>query len=245
MTALCLAGAGEAAEFAAFLARLLRWDRAAVVRLRAAGPALAVFGRPPFGPVLAVRTLELSQPAQLDTTVSAGQLLDGIDEDAATGAVPPGVTGPSWAGLLPPRGGWQRVADLDAASLREAAAGVIAEFRARSETPAADHRTRAELDVLAEELWSRPFSGTALPLRAVHAAHALGFLRPLPVPLSVSVAGPPASADAQAGASAERPALLAAGPWLRLRTAFGSVVIRSGGGAGPGAGLGLSVTLTG
>ena len=61
MTApLRLVDAREADGFAAFLARLLRWDKAAVVRLRASGTVLAVFGQPPFGGgVLAVRTAEL------------------------------------------------------------------------------------------------------------------------------------------------------------------------------------------
>lgn len=47
MTALHLADEGEAADLAAFLSRLLHYDRGAAVRLQAAGTALAVFGRPP------------------------------------------------------------------------------------------------------------------------------------------------------------------------------------------------------
>ncbi|WP_269853964.1 hypothetical protein [Streptomyces sp. RPT161] len=220
-----LADTGEAADLAAFLVRLVRWDKSAVVRLQAAGLALAVFGQPPFGGVLAVRTGALAEPCDFDVTVSAGQLLDGIDESAAVAAVPPGVTGPSWAGVLPPRGGWRRVAELDAEQLREAAARVIAEFRARTEALEPDKRTRGELDALAAEIWARPLGDTALPLRAVHAAHALGFLRPVRV--SAGVAG---------GASAEGPALFASGPWLRLGTAYGSAVVRRA------SGLGLTVS---
>lgn len=47
MTVLHLADEGEAADLAAFLSRLLHYDRGAAVRLQAAGTALAVFGRPP------------------------------------------------------------------------------------------------------------------------------------------------------------------------------------------------------
>ena len=43
----------------------------------------------------------------LDVTVSAGELLEAVDESGATAAVPGAVTGPPWAGVLPPRGGWQ------------------------------------------------------------------------------------------------------------------------------------------
>ncbi|GAA1895442.1 hypothetical protein [Streptantibioticus ferralitis] len=216
-----LADLGEAADLAAFLVRLVRWDKSAVVRLQAAGPALAVFGQPPFGGVLAVRTGALAESYAFDVTVSAGQLLDGVDESAVVAAVPPGVTGPSWAGVLPPRGGWQRIAEFDAEQLRAAAARVIAEFRARTEALEPDRRTRGELDALAEEIWSRHLGDTPLPLRAVHAANALGFLRPVRV-----------SAGTGGSAGAEGGALFASGPWLRLGTPYGSIAVRRS--TGPG-----------
>ncbi len=223
MTALCLAGRGQAADLAAYLTRLLRWDRAAVVRAQAAGQALAVFGRAPFGAgVLAVRMWELAGPAELDATVSAGQLLDAIDEDAERVVVPAEVTGPSWAGLLPPRAGWRRLAELDETPLREAAAAVVAEFRQRTEALPPERRTRVELDALAEEIWSRRLDGTPLPLRAVHAAHALGFLRPVPALVP----------ERPGAASGEGPVLFSAGRWLRLRTGHGSVAIRRENGPG-------------
>ncbi len=220
-----LADTGEAADLAAFLVRLVRWDKSAVVRLQATGQALGVFGQPPFGGVLAVRTGALAEPSEFDVTVSAGQLLDGIEESAAVAAVPPGVTGPSWAGVLPPRGGWRRIAALDAEELREVAARVIAEFRARTEALEPEKRTRGELDALAAEVWSRRLGETQLPLRAVHAAHALGFLRPVRV-----------CASGGGEAAAEAVALFASGPWLRLGTAYGSVAVRLA------SGLGLAVS---
>ncbi|MCQ4045434.1 hypothetical protein ACFOSC_19230 [Streptantibioticus rubrisoli] len=216
-----LADTGEAADLAAFLVRLLRWDKSAVVRLQVAGRALAVFGQPPFGGVLAVRTCALADPCECDATVSAGQFLDAVDESAATATVPPGVTGPSWAGVLPPRRGWRRIAELDAEQLREAAAGVIAEFRARTEALDPEKRTRGELDALAAQVWSRSLGETELPLRAVHAAHALGFLRPVRV-----------SAGGGGAAPADGPGLFTSGPWLRLGTAYGSVVVRRASGLG-------------
>jgi hypothetical protein len=240
MTVLHLAGAEEAGDppakqgedLAAFLTRLLRWDKAAVVRLQAAGPALAVFGHPPFGPVLAIRSWELTEAARLDATVSVGQLLDSLDERTATVTVPSGVTGPSWTGLLPPRGGWQHTADLELDMLRADAARIIAEFRARTEALEPTRRTRAELDTLAEELWSRRLGDTSLPLRAVHAAHALGFLRPVHTMAHAAGAG-------AAAAIGEPPALFACGPWLRLRTVHGSLALRT---SDEGAGLHLAVT---
>jgi hypothetical protein len=226
MTVLRPAGAGQVADLAAFLGRLVRWDKAAVVRLQGVpvpgGAAVGVFGRPPFGDVLAVRTVERAGDEPVaDVTVSAGQLLDGIDEAAGRAVVPPGVTGPSWAGVLPPRDGWERTAEPAAALLRATAAEVVAEFRSRTEALPADQRTRARLDALAEEIWSRSLPGTARPLRAVHAAHALGFLRPVRAAVGAGTVAPLDAAAGDAGT-----ALLARGPWLRLRTPYGSVAVR-------------------
>jgi hypothetical protein len=213
MTVLHLADEREAADLAAFLSRLLHYDRAAAVRLQAAGTALAVFGRPPSFEVLAVRAVRLGKPYEngldvtLDMTVSAGELLESVDESAATAQVPGAVTGPPWAGVLPPRGGWRAesgLPGLDAlhATVREA----VAEFRSRTQELAEEGRTRAELDRIGREIWSRTVGDTRLPVRAAHAAQSLGFFR--------------------AGAPVE---LFSSGAWLRLRTPFGSIAVRSAG----------------
>lgn len=233
------ADAREAADLGAFLGRLIHYDRAAAVRLQADRGAVAVFGRPPSFEVLAIRTVRLGRTAELDITVSAGELLEGIAEHGgtergATGqgseeagsvlAVPAPVTGPPWAGLLPPRGGWQQLPGLPAVTrMRGAVASAVAEFRGRDEALPAQHRTRSERDRIGKEIWSRTLGDTELPLRAVHAAQSVGFLRPMPDDAPV--------------------ALLRAGAWLRLRTPFGSIALRTTGvgGLSPLAG-GLSVT---
>lgn len=198
----------------------MRWDKAAVVRLRSAAgePALGVFGHPPFGGVLAVRSTAVrgavAVAAAVDATVSAGQLLEAVSAAAEGFELPLSVTGPAWAGLLPPRAGWRRTAEFEPGQVRKAATEAVAEFRARTEELPQQERTRAALDALAEELWTRPYQGTTL--RVVHAAHALGFLR---------------------GDGDDAVALLAAGPWTRLRTAYGSVAVRR---ESPAAGLTFS-----
>ncbi|PWI18354.1 hypothetical protein DI272_32585 [Streptomyces sp. Act143] len=221
MTVLHLADEGEAADLAAFLSRLLHYDRGAAVRLQAAGTALAVFGRPPSFEVLAIRAVRLAKPYEhgldvtLDVTVSAGELLESLDEAGATAGVPAAVTGPPWAGVLPPRGGWQAVAGLpEPAALRGMVGAGVAEFRSRVGELAPESRTRAELDRVGREIWSRTVGETELPVRAVHAAQSLGFLR----------------GDGEL-------ALLSCGAWLRLRTPYGSIAVRR---AGLGA-LGVSV----
>ncbi|WP_328881582.1 hypothetical protein [Streptomyces sp. NBC_00299] len=213
MTVLHLADEGEAADLAAFLSRLLHYDRGAAVRLQAAGTALAVFGRPPSFEVLAIRTARLAKPYEngldvtLDVTVSAGELLESVDESAATAVVPGAVTGPPWAGVLPPRGGWRAVPGLpDPDALRAMVGAGVAEFRSRTQELAAEQRTRAELDRVGREIWSRTVGNTHLPVRAVHAAQSLGFLR-----------------------ATRELALLSSGAWLRLRTPYGSIAVRRAG----------------
>jgi hypothetical protein len=224
MTVLHLADEGEAADLAAFLSRLLHYDRGAAVRLQAAGTALAVFGRPPSFEVLAIRAVRLAKPYEngldvtLDVTVSAGELLESVDESAATAAVPGAVTGPPWAGVLPPRGGWRSEPGLPAPdALRAMVRTAVAEFRSRTQELAPELRTRAELDRIGREIWSRTVGDTPLPVRAVHAAQSLGFLR--------------------TGVSGGEPWLFSSGAWLRLRTPYGSIAVRR---AGVGT-LGVSV----
>ncbi|WP_406476326.1 hypothetical protein [Streptomyces platensis] len=241
MTALHLADAGEAADLAAFLARLIHYDRAAAVRLQAGGGVLAVFGRPPSFEVLAIRTARLADDTELDRTVSAGELLDGVAESAGVLTVPAAVTGPPWTGLLPPRGGWQRVPGLPAPeALVRAVAAAVAEFRARDEALPPQHRTRTERDRIGREIWSRTLGDTHLPLRAAHAAQSLGFLRPVR-------AGAPAGRGTAPGAGSPQPehrplSLLSTGGWLRLSTPYGSIAVRSGGPTGLTGLSGLTVT---
>ncbi|MFD9878046.1 hypothetical protein, partial [[Kitasatospora] papulosa] len=166
----------------------------------------------------------LSETHEFDVTVSAGELLESLDTEETDGgagvsALPSAVTGPPWAGMLPPRGGWRERPGLPGpVDLRTRLADAVAEFRSRDAALPEDRRTREERDLIGRDIWSRTVGDTELPLRAVHAAQSLGFLRPAPdLPV----------------------ALLTAGAWLRLRTPFGSIALR-----GTGGGLGtLAVTV--
>lgn len=230
MTALQLVDGRGFADLAGYLVRLLRYDRAAVVHLRADGLVLGTFGRVPFGGgtsgVIALRTSELAVPARLDATVSAGQLLDalhkggeGVGEGPShAGAIaviplPPPVTGPPWTAMLPPRTGWTQLASLSIAGLVREVADAVGRFRAQTESLAPDQRTRPVLDGIAEEVWSKALTGvphTHLPLRAAHAAASLGFL-----------------GSVDAGTEAK---VSSVGGWLRLDAPYGSVSVRKSGG---------------
>lgn len=176
---------------------------------------------PPSFEVLAIRAVRLADPYDFDVTVSAGELLESLEESTGSGAVPSPVTGPPWTGVLPPRGGWQERPGLPGPlALRAAVSDAVAEFRTRDAALPEDRRTRAERDLIGRDIWSRTVGDTELPLRAVHAAQALGFLRAAPdFPV----------------------ALLATGAWLRLRTPYGAIALRQAGAAGGLGTLAVSV----
>lgn len=228
---------------ATFLQRLVHFDRAAAVRLQvpprqdAQTPqVLAAFGQPPLG-VLAVRTARLAPlPAEapqgdgLDTTVSAGQLLELVDEGGAL-EIPESVTGPAWAGVLPPRAGWQPVARLPLPELRAAVDAGVRRFKERVERLDAEQRGREVLDATATEVWDAPLDVSAapegLPLRVAHAARAMGFL-PASDAAAPEAAGSDAVGSNAAGSDAEPGSVtvLRNAAWWRLRTEAGAIVYR-------------------
>jgi hypothetical protein len=213
MTSLLLSGARDARDLGGYLERLLRFDRRAAVRLQAHRQALEVFGRPPFD-VICLRTLSLAEPGELDVTVSAGELLDGIEAVQAQPAtprlsVPPHLAAIAWAGVMPPRSGWQRLAEAPAESVVRAVADGVAAFRSQVERLGPEERSRAVMDRIAAEVWARPVL-SGVPLRAAHAAHALGFLAPRGKVVAHGCAG-----------------------WLRLEGTHGSVAMRRSGRPGP------------
>ncbi|GIJ36097.1 hypothetical protein ACN26Z_25400 [Verrucosispora sp. WMMD703] len=120
-------GIVDVADAGAFLARLVRLERAALVRLRpaAVGARTALWARLPWE-VLAVRTVAGAGPG--DVTVAAGQLLA---EFAAGRADLPARRDAQWRWALPPAvsrrvetmpgGELRRLAEAAAGTLREAA----------------------------------------------------------------------------------------------------------------------------
>ena len=204
----------DAAALGVYLERLLALDKTAAVRFVGIGRAAAAYSAPPLHgsasrgvTVLAVRAVALSDGAQpFDRTVAAGRLLDAIRTDPDGGAsftLPDALLGgPSWAGLLPPRTGWQPVGEIPLRRLAEVVSQGNADFRF-----GALGRDRAGLDTLAEEIWTRELP-YGLRWRAAHTASAMGFLGPQPE----------SSADSARVASHAR--------WLRLDTPYGSALER-------------------
>ncbi|MBS2539797.1 hypothetical protein KGQ20_44355 [Catenulispora sp. NF23] len=232
---LLLAGPAEAADLGGYLSRLLRFDKAAAVRVVASGSAVGVYGQPPFD-VLTLRTVALgpgeavtgadidstgigiditsididstgiTDTDSIDITVSAGDLLHAIADDGSLALPRPLAGATAWTGFLPPRVGWQATGELPVAEVETAALAGIAEFKERAEAIPDRERTRASVDGLAAEIWDRPLS-FGLSVRAAHAARAMAFL-----------------GQAQSASVVVR----SAGRWLRLDAPFGTVVVRTG-----------------
>lgn len=202
MTALVLTPV-ERAGLAGYLRRLVALDDRAAVRVQARGSVAGVWSGPPFG-VLALRPVALLDPIEADATVSAQRLLGALDGEVATGEVtlPDSVLGPPWAAMLPPQAGWELVAEVPCAVLVDQVAVLVEAFRRRAEPIPAGGRTSAALTDVADGLWDGPSLGP-LPMRAAHAAAALGLLA------------------RDGSATAWR-----AGGWLRLGCPGGSVLLR-------------------
>ncbi len=211
----------DAAALGVYLERLLALDKTAAVRFVGIGRVAAAYTAPPLHgsasrgvTVLTVRTVAFAEGTPpFDRTVGAGRLLDAIrvnggGSGAGTASVAyvalpdPLLGGPSWAGLLPPRTGWQPLGEIPLRRLAEAVAQGNADFRF-----AALGRDRAALDSLAEEIWTRELPH-GLRWRAAHAAATMGFLGPRPE-----------SGDETARVATHT-------RWLRLDTPYGTVLER-------------------
>ena len=210
--------AAERAGLTAYLGRLVGMDNRGAVRMQARGTVLGVWGGPPLE-VVSLRPVALAASLDIDVTVSAQRLLDRLLEalvdaqlpdDAAPIVItlPPPVSGPSWAGLLPPRSGWTTLAVVPAGSVFDAVRVGIEAFGRRADLIAEEQRIRAVLDAIAADVWNRPVVA-GVPLRAAHAAELTGLL----------------------GREGEVTALDTA-TWQRLSCPGGSVAVRKDSGSG-------------
>jgi len=216
--ALALPDAEALADLETFVGRARRVDPDGAVRLVASGTVLAAYVSPVHGgggpTVLGLRVLALAAPAALDATVPLAALLDRFARLAAAQPpdggstllpVPPMGAAATWAGVTPPRAGWDTVGLLDAPALRERAAEGIREIAAgvpEGAGAAAVARLRAQV-------WGRPLAPDLpdVPAGLAFAADALAFLD-------------------DPRHEQEPVALFRAGPWLRATTRRGHVLAR-------------------
>lgn len=218
--AFTLVARAAAHDLSVLLGRAQRLDDAGAVRVIADSGVLAVYvavvtpkGLLDRGPtVLGLRTFALAD-GSFDEVVPIRSLLARVDaalaatpdsEPAAPVPVglPAGVSTIVWAGITPPRGGWQALAPLEPAPFAAAARAGIEEVATAIPTGTGEqivHRVRSEV-------WGRPLpEAEHLPAGAAFALESLGFLGDDPVQQ------------------------FAAGSWVRLSTARGHVLVKHSG----------------
>jgi hypothetical protein len=187
------------------------------VRLIAGGGVLAAYAAVfyPVGlldesaTILGLRTFALPEKETFDVIVPLGSLLQRLERvteqvtDAAapvTVGLPIPVNSVTWAAISPPRGGWSSLTPTSSGLLEKVAkAGIqeVAEAIPESAGEQIVQRVRSEV-------WGRPVPGlTHIPAGAAFAAVSLGFL-----------------------AEGEVVTVHESGPWTRLTTARGHVLIR-------------------
>lgn len=213
-------------DLATYVRRAARADPDGAARLQlvgtAATSALAVYVCPVHGgggpTVLGLRTFAVGAgTGDLDVVVALASLTDrlarpGVGRELA---VPPvEVSGVVWAGVSPPRAGWEKVGVVSARELAEVARRGIAEIASGAQDVAGS----AAVATLRSRVWGRPVGSgaAAVPAGAAFVTQVLGFL-PGPSPVEESRADSSGWADIP---------VRAAGAWRRLTTPAGHVLAR-------------------
>lgn len=204
--ALALADPETRHDLATYITRARRLDPEGAARLVAAGPVLAAYVSPVHGgsgpTVLGLRTAALAEPAEADVTVALAALADrlALPHETALPLPPMTVGDAAWAGISPPRTGWELVTALDPAELSAVAAAGIAEVARTVPTAAGGHVVaQVRAAVWGRELASAP----GVVAGAAYALDGLGFLDPQ-----------------------EAVAVRSAGRWWRLSSSRGHVLVR-------------------
>ncbi|WP_347351757.1 hypothetical protein [Intrasporangium sp.] len=197
-------------DFGTFISRARPISIDGAVRIRTLGPMLVLTvavlrhsGLPGEGSVLGMRIMPVAGGDPVDTTVPIAAVADRLARrsgEGATFALPPTTLSTLWANDTPPRGGWERVGEIDCTDLdRVAKEGIAAVTHGAPEGSGA-----LAVDELRRRVWGVP-TDTVPPVPAgmAFAAYALGFTSP----------GEPASVTMH-------------GQWTRLSTSRGHVLAR-------------------
>ena len=204
-----------AVDLQAFLNRAKRLDQEGLVRLRAFGEVLAAYVAPIFagslmdsGPtVLGLRTSELDEPAELDVLVPIAAVLDRLAYLLADGSTTrftlelPDSQRAAWAGISPPRVGWQSIGTINEVRLTQIARDGIEEVRqSLPESVGGPIAAR-----IRGEIWGRGIKeDVTIPTGAAFVAAGLGFMT-----------------------ENEEVGIFHAENWVRLSTDFGHVLART------------------
>ncbi|WP_295010997.1 hypothetical protein [uncultured Microbacterium sp.] len=202
-TPLILADADTAHDALTFVSRAARAGDEGV-RLQAHDGVLAMtaaalapqglFDQTPT--ILAMRIVHADPELRCDIVI--GEL--GATDDPRALALPDTGRSPAWAGVAPPRGGWERVGELGADIVAQRAQWGISAVAHGSPDGSGEEAVRA----LRAAIWGEPDADLlGLPRGVAFAAHAFGFI-----------------------SGAERVPVTASGRWTRLAFARGHVLSR-------------------
>ncbi|MFI5778740.1 hypothetical protein [Nocardia sp. NPDC051570] len=203
----------ERENLATFLARAIRLDPAAVIRLRRRGVNYVSAWAATGFEALAVRTV-VAELAVDDVTVGGETILAGLTGSGAAGPIDLGYSMDSaWRGALPPLTGFAHVDDVPARALVELAErGVeLAAEHGSSHGPPASLLDQTVLTVTGGN------EQVEVPMRVVFALTAMDF-----IPHSGD------KADSRRIAPTEIVRVRATRTWLRLDARYGSVARRRG-----------------
>lgn len=173
------------ADFGTFISRARRVTVDGAVRIQTLGPMLVLTvavldstSPEGEGTVLGMRVMPVAGAEPVDTTVPIAAVSDRLARRAPEGAgfaVPPTTLSTSWADFVPPRGGWERVGELDCTDLEEAAKRDM-EVVARGVPEGAGVRAVTELR---RRVYARPTETVPpVPSGMAFAAYMLGFTQP-------------------------------------------------------------------
>lgn len=195
-----------AADLLTFSSRAVRLGDG-TVRVRAQGGVLVTTSAPlaPRGlldatpTVLGLRVSAIDPELECDLVVEASGLLPAPD-DASAVLLPATATSPAWAGVSPPRTGWETVDAVDAAVLAQRAQYGVAAVADALPADAGEDVVRA----VRARVWGEADEALGgLPLGTAFAASALGFI-----------------------AGAEEAVVRRSGAWTRVTLQRGHVLVR-------------------
>lgn len=200
------ASAQDALTFAGRASRLSDPE----VRLQASGGTLAMTAAvlAPRGvldgapTVLGMRAVRLDPEIACDLVVAAAGLRL-ADDDTCAVELPPTAVTAGWAGMSPPRRGWDQTGEVDAATLASRAQwGIAAVAHAMPDAPGED-----AVQTVRAAIWGELDDDLPALVRGVaFAAFTLGFI-----------------------AGEERARIFQAGPWTRISLQRGHVLTRTAG----------------
>ena len=199
MTELCIPDPVERADLGVFLARAVRLNSAALVRLRAVSGRLQAWVDTPFD-ALVTRSMRGSlRPG--DLTIKGTDLLASVAAAGDTVVDPGRPQDVLWRCALPPERGWRAVDQVPA----EVFADLAGQGAAVAKTNAGPHG-RPPSDLLDQKVITVSGAGldVGVPLRCLFALSGMGFV------------GNPTSA--------ERVRVWATDSWLRLDARYGAVL---------------------